>query len=40
MVAVLAIAGLPALAGRAQAQISGSTGGDVVDRDALQVRGD
>jgi hypothetical protein len=41
MVATLAIAaGFSALAATAEAQISGTIGGDVVDNDALQVLGD
>ena len=41
MVAILATAaGFSAFAGSAQAQISGTIGGDVVDNDALQVNGD
>jgi hypothetical protein len=40
MVAILATtAGVAALAGSAQAQISGTIGGDVVDTDAIQVLG-
>jgi hypothetical protein len=35
-----ATAGVSVLAGSAQAQISGTIGGDVVDNDALQVSGD
>ena len=41
MVAILATAaGFSALAGRAEAQISGTIGGDIVDNDPLQVLGD
>ena len=40
MVAILATAaGFSAFAGSAEAQISGTIGGDVVDRDALQALG-